>query len=71
MKIGDMVQLLTPVSAVSGDCEPIEGMFGVVLGFNEYGRVHVGWGMPQVSPSAPGYIPAWPWGRLKVINESR
>ena len=68
MKVGDLVQLLTPGLF---DCEPIEGMIGVVLGFNERGRVHVGWGKPQLSPSAPGYIPAWPYGRLKVINESR
>jgi len=66
VKVGDLVQLLTP-----GHYEPMGGMLGIVLGFNKHGRVHVSWGKPQLSPSAPGYIPAWPYGRLKVINENR
>ena len=66
MKVGDLVQLLTP-----NYHEPIDEMVGIVLGFTKQGRVHVGWGKPQLSPSAPGYVPAWPYSRLKVLNESR
>ena len=60
MKIGDLVQLLTP-----GHYEPMDGMIGIVLGFAKNGRVRVQW------MGKSEYGGAWPYGRLKVINENR
>ena len=60
MKVGDLVQLLTPRYY-----EPIEEMIGIVLGFSKSGRVQVRWA------DSTDYGGAWQWGRLKVISESR
>ena len=61
MKVGDLVQLLT----LRG--EPVDQFYGVVLGFRA-GRVRVYW---QNSDVAQTGNEAWPWGSLKVIDESR
>jgi len=60
MKVGDLVQLLTP-----GHCEPIDGFVGIVVGFTARGHIRVQWA------AKAEYGGAWPFGRLKVINESR
>ena len=60
MKVGDLVQLLSP-----GHYEPIDDFYGIVLGFSKSGRVRVQW------IDSTDYGGAWEWGRLKVINESR
>ena len=60
MKVGDLVQLLTP-----NYHDPIDGYFGIVLGYAKNGRVRVQW------QGKSEYGGAWPFGRLKVLNESR
>ena len=62
MKVGDLVQLLEPHGA------PVPSFYGVVTGFSWAGRVHVHW---QKSFVANNVVAAWPWGRLKVVNDTR
>ena len=60
MKVGDLVQLLTP-----NYHEPIDGYVGVVLGFAKNGHVRV-----RLTGKSD-YNGAWAYGRLKVLSESR
>ena len=60
MKVGDLVQLLTP-----NYHEPIDGYFGVVVGYSKNGNVRVQWS------KSSEYGGAYAWGRLKVLSESR
>jgi hypothetical protein len=60
MKPGDLVQLLTPSYH-----KPIDGYVGIVMGYAQNGNVRVQWS------KSSEYGGAWPFGRLKVLNESR
>jgi len=64
MKTGTLVQLLR-----LGNYEPVEGMIGIVVGFNANGRVGVCW--CGVNPDEGNSWPWMPWGRLKVLSAGR